>query len=76
MFQQRHVVKNPSVLRRKNLHENRFVYRVTVAQGSYYRVVPDCWKEICFLRLLEKGVDLEVPSEGDGVFVSFKALPE
>ncbi len=76
MFTQRHVVKNPSVLRRKDLFENRFVYKVTVTQGSYYRVIPNCWKEVSFLRLLEKGIDLEVPAEGDGVFVSFRALPE
>tara|TARA_R100001015_G_C4506349_1_gene79373 strand:+ start:172 stop:405 length:234 start_codon:yes stop_codon:yes gene_type:complete len=76
MFQNRYVVENPSVLRRENLFENKFVYRVTLAKGVYCRVIPSTWKEICYLRLLEKGVTYEVPSEGNGLFITFKAMPK
>jgi hypothetical protein len=75
MFQQRHVVENPSVLRREDLFENKFVYRVVIAKGTYYRVIPSTWKEVCFMRLLEKGLTYEVPYDGDGLLITKKAMP-
>tara|TARA_R100001463_G_scaffold86872_2_gene141650 strand:- start:201 stop:434 length:234 start_codon:yes stop_codon:yes gene_type:complete len=76
MFQNRHVVENPTVLRRENLLENKFVYRVALVKGIYCRVIPSTWKEISYIKLLEKGVSYEVPSEGDGLFITFKSMPK
>lgn len=75
MFLFRQIIEDPMVLRRKNLGENKFTYRVTQAKGTFYRVIPDNWKEICYLKLLEKGDTLEVPADGDGVVIRDTVTP-
>ena len=67
MFLFRQIIEDPMVLRRKDLGENKFTYRVTQAKGTFYRVIPDNWKEICYLKLLEKGDTLEVLADGHGL---------
>ena len=75
MFPQRQTVENPTVLRRKDLFENKFVYRQIIAKGLFYRVIPSTWKEISYIRLLVNGATLEVPAEGDGLLIAHKAMP-
>ena len=76
MYPQRRPAKNPKVLRRKDLGENRFTYRSVVAKGLFFRVIPSTWKEIFFIQMLIKGDTLEVPAEGDGLFIKASALPQ
>ena len=75
MFQQRQPIEDPLVLRRKDLGENRFTYRVVIAKGSFFRVTPSTWKEVSFVQMLIKGNTLEVPAEGDGLFIRADAIP-
>ena len=76
MFSRRQIIENPVVLRREDLFENKFVYRQLIAKGLFYRVIPSTWKEISYIRLLEKGVTYEVPAEGDGLLIAYKAMPK
>ena len=76
MYQQRQPIEDPLVLRRKDLGENRFTYRVVISQGSFFRVIPSTWKEVCFVQLLIKGDTFEVPAEGDGLFIKADAIPK
>lgn len=76
MYPQRRALKDPPVLRRKDLGENRFTYRVIIAKGLYFRVIPSTWREILFIQMLAKGDTLEVPAEGDGLFIKASALPQ
>tara|TARA_R110002020_G_scaffold58263_4_gene159727 strand:+ start:2168 stop:2401 length:234 start_codon:yes stop_codon:yes gene_type:complete len=75
MFERRQIVENPVVLRRHDLFENKFVYRQLTAKGVFYRVIPSTWKEISYIRLLEKGITYEVPAEGNGLLIAYKAAP-
>jgi hypothetical protein len=75
MFPQRQIVESPTVLRRQDLVENKFVYRQLIVKGLFYRVIPATWKEISYIRLLDKGLTYEVPSEGDGLLIAYKAMP-
>ena len=75
MFPQRQIIKNPVVLRREDLFENNFVYRQLIAKGLFYRVIPSTWKEISYIRLLDKGATCEVPAKGDGLLIAHKAMP-
>jgi hypothetical protein len=76
MYPQRQLIEDPLVLRRKDLGENKFTYRVTLAKGAYFRVAPSTWKEVLFIRLLEKGHTLEVPADGDGLLIKDSAIPQ
>ena len=75
MYPQRQPIENPLVLRRKDLGENRFTYQITLAKGSFFRVTPSTWKEVSFAQMLIKGDPLEVPAEGDGLFIRADAIP-
>ncbi len=75
MFANRQVVLNPVVLRRHKLFENRVLYRSSIAEGVFCRVIPNTWKEISYIRLLEKGTSYEVPYDGDGLLVLDSAMP-
>ena len=76
MFARRQLVENPIVLRRHNLFENKFVYKSIMAKGLFYRIIPSTWREISYIQMLIKGDTLEVPAEGDGLFIKASALPQ
>ena len=75
MFVIRQVVLNPVVLRRHKLFENKFLYRSSIAEGVFCKVIPATWKEISYIKLLEKGVSYEVPYEGNGLLIKDSAMP-
>jgi|TARA_R110000751_G_scaffold304514_1_gene420036 hypothetical protein len=75
MFARRQLVENPIVLRRHNLFENKFVYKSIMAKGLFYRIIPSTWREISYIRMLDKGFTYEVPAEGDGLLIAHKAMP-
>ncbi len=75
MFAHRQIVENPTVLRRHDLFENKFVYRQLIAKGLFYRTIPSTWKEISYIRMLEKGISYEVPAEGNGLLIAYKSMP-
>ena len=75
MFTHRQIVENPTVLRREDLFENKFVYRQLIAKGLFYKIIPSTWKEISYNRMLDKGITYEVPAEGNGLLIAYKAMP-
>jgi len=75
MFLFRKLEEDPLTIHRKDLHENKFVYSVQVARGTYYRVVPSNMKEINFMLLLQKHAEYEVPAHGDGLLVTKRVMP-
>jgi len=75
MFANRQVVLNPVVLKRHKLFENRVLYRSSIAEGVFCKVIPATWKEISYIKLLEKGVTYEVPYEGNGLLIKDSAMP-
>ena len=75
MFSQRQLIEDPLVLRRKELGDNRFTYRVTQVKGRFYMVIPSNGREVFFAQMLSKGITLEVSPEGDGFLIREDALP-
>ncbi len=75
MFSQRQPLVDPLVLRRKDLGENRFTYRVTQVKGRFYRVIPSSWREVFFAQTLIKGESLEVSPDGDGFLIREDSMP-
>ena len=46
-----------------------------MAKGLFYRIIPSTWREISYIRMLDKGFTYEVPAEGDGLLIAHKAMP-
>jgi len=42
--------------------------------GDFYLVFPNTAKEIFFLQMLGKNIDVFLPSEGEGLLVRVKAI--
>lgn len=62
--------KNPKVIIRVNhVNRNDFSYITKKLGGSYYRVIPQCAKEVMLIRSLLKNVYVFTPEEGDGVLI-------
>jgi len=75
MFLFRQIERNPIVIRRKELGGNRFVYKLEEKQGVYWRVIPSNMKEIKFMLLLEKHLEYEIPSFGNGLLITDHIIP-
>ena len=43
-------------------------------QGDFYLVVPSTAKEVFFLQMLGKNVDVFLPTEGEGLLVKASAI--
>lgn len=52
-----------------------FRMKESIAEGLWYRVFPNCWKEIAYLQMLIKGVQILAPAKGNGVLVRADAMP-
>lgn len=76
MFPQRKLIEDPLVLRRKELGDNRFTYRVAQVRGRYFRVIPCDWRDVFYAQTLVKGVDLEVSPDGDGFLIKENVMPQ
>jgi len=65
---------NPDVIIRSTNRMNNPVYNTKTIHGRFYRVSPQCPKEIYALQMIENQMDKFAPAEGDGVIVSAEAL--
>lgn len=74
MFVEREAVEHPSVITRIELPPNDFTFRTDVLLGVYYLVIPKTAKEIFYIQLLTKNIDVFVPAEGEGLLLTKKAL--
>ena len=74
LFKDRYLVRHPRVLIREELPPLDFRFRIDRQMGDFYLVVPNTAKEIFFLQMLGKNIDVFLPSEGEGLLVRVKAI--
>lgn len=74
MFPDRELVEHPTVVIRKSIPPNDFTFKTEVLVGKFYLVIPNTAKEVYYIQMLMKNVDVFIPSEGDGLLLSSKAL--
>ena len=51
-----------------------FTFISDLLVGTYYLVIPKTAKEVYYLQLLIKNIDVFIPAEGDGLIITRKAL--
>ena len=74
MFPDRLLVENPRVLYRRELPPADFKFEVEVAFGEFYLVVPRVAKEVYFIQMLGKNIDVFLPAEGEGLLIKKRAI--
>tara|TARA_R110002050_G_scaffold6871_8_gene27708 strand:+ start:3988 stop:4230 length:243 start_codon:yes stop_codon:yes gene_type:complete len=74
LFPERILVKNPKVLIREELPPSDFTFLIEKQRGEFYLVVPNTPREIIFLQMLGKNIDLFLPIEGEGLYVKTSVL--
>ena len=74
LFKDKLLVQSPRVLIREELPPLDFRFRVDKKQGDFYLVVPSTAKEVFFLQMLGKNVDVFLPTEGEGLLVKASAI--
>ena len=74
LFRDKLLVQSPRVLIREELPPLDFRYRVDKKQGDFYLVIPSTAKEVLFLQMLGKNVDVFLPTEGEGLLVKASAI--
>ena len=74
LFRDQLLVQSPRVLIREELPPLDFRFRVDKKQGDFYLVVPSTAKEVFFLQMLGKNVDVFLPTEGEGLLVKASAI--
>ncbi len=74
LFRDKLLVQSPRVLIREELPPLDFRFRVDKKQGDFYLVVPSTAKEVFFLQMLGKNVDVFLPTEGEGLLVKASAI--
>lgn len=70
MFEDRVRVNNPTIVIRKNLPNDDFQFFTEKRVGTFYLVIPKTAKEIFYIQMLVKNIDVMLPLEGDGLILS------
>jgi len=74
MFSKRILVNNPRVLIRKELPPSDFMFCVDVVEGLYYLVIPNSAREVYYIQMLGKNIDVFLPVEGEGLLIKKAAI--
>ena len=74
MFPDKLLVENPRVLFRREVPPADFKFEIKIAFGEFYLVVPRVAKEVYFIQMLGKNIDVFLPSDGEGLLVKKKAI--
>ena len=74
MFEDRVELNNPTVVIREYVDEKEFTFLFEKRVGKYYLVIPNSAREVFYIQMLLKNVDVLVPQEGDGLILSAKAV--
>ena len=74
MFPDKLLVENPRVLFRREVPPADFKFEIEIAFGEFYLVVPLVAKEVYFIQMLGKNIDVFLPSDGEGLLVKKKAI--
>jgi hypothetical protein len=59
---------------RQNLPNKDFQFKSEKRVGSFYLVIPKTAKEIFYIQMLVKNIDVMIPAEGDGLILSCKVV--
>ena len=74
LFPDRLLVFDPWVLIREELPPRDFRFVSVRREGEFYLVKPQLAKEVFFLQMLGKNIDVFVPSMGEGLLIRKKAI--
>tara|TARA_R110000824_G_scaffold6960_5_gene31920 strand:+ start:6503 stop:6757 length:255 start_codon:yes stop_codon:yes gene_type:complete len=74
LFPDRLIVADPWVLIRVELPPIDFKFVTEVKSGAFYLVKPRVAKEVYYLQMLGKNIDVFLPAEGEGLLVRCKAI--
>lgn len=74
MFRERLKVKDPTVVIRKELPNKDFQFLTEKRLGSFYLIIPRTAREVSYIQMLIKNVDVMIPLEGDGLIITCKAI--
>lgn len=74
MFRDRLKVNDPTVVIRKDLPNKDFQFLTEKRLGPFYLVIPRTAREVFYIQMLVKNVDVMIPVEGDGLIISCKSI--
>tara|TARA_R110002051_G_scaffold242269_1_gene302598 strand:- start:1813 stop:2064 length:252 start_codon:yes stop_codon:yes gene_type:complete len=74
MFRERILINNPRVLIREELPPSDFMFRVEKKKGLFYLVIPDSAREVYYIQMLGKNIDMFLPVEGEGLLIKRSAV--
>ena len=74
MFSKRILVNNPRVIIRIEIPPSDFTFRVDVGEGLYYLVIPNSAREVLYIQMLGKNIDVFLPVEGEGLLIKKAAI--
>ena len=74
MFPEKETVIDPRVIIRRTISTHEFTFVSEIREGVFYRVIPSSSREVYYIQMLLKNVDVSVPEEGDGLILSSKAI--
>ena len=74
MFPNRELVKNPSVLRRLEIPPSDFKFISEIIDGDFYFIIPKKAREIFYIQMLGKNIDVFIPSNGNGLLIRRRAI--
>ena len=69
LFSERTQVTNPVVVIRHIFSKHDFHFEERRVKGNFYLVIPSTAREVLFIQLLGKNVDVFIPNEGDGLLI-------
>ena len=74
MFPERELVSNPRVTIRVELPPKDFYFTSDKLVGDYYRVFPSNGREVFFIQMLGKNIDVYLPDSGGGLLIRSAVL--
>ena len=74
MFPNRELIKNPVVLRRVEIPTSDFKFVSETIEGDFYFIIPEKAKEIFYIQMLGKNIDVFIPSNGNGLLIRRRVI--
>ncbi len=74
LFPDKYIVPDPKVLVREEIPPSDFKFVTLIQLGDFYMVKPRIAKEVYFLQMLGKNIDVFLPVDGEGLLVRKRAI--
>lgn len=74
MFSERILITDPRVLIREEIPPSDFRFRINKMEGDYYLVIPNTAREVSYIQMLGKNIDVFLPVEGEGLLIKRGAI--